>query len=88
MPVIQVCVVNQPDNLPSGAQRTQTQMQTCCWHVRPPFELLMLIVDAHLNIDTWVTHTPFCISNCRVGKPGALRSGRAFLLVIFLYKKK
>lgn len=70
-------------------------MQTCCILLAKALKLLMLTVEynAHLNTDTWVrtltythTHTIY-FNNSRVGKPGALRGGRAFLEVIATQKE-
>lgn len=72
-------------------------MQTCCILLAKALKLLMLTVEhnAHLNADTWVrtltcththTHTIY-FYNSRVGKPGALRGGRAFLEVIATQKE-
>lgn len=69
-------------------------MQTCCILLAKALKLLMLTVEynAHLNTDTWDTyihthtHTIY-FNNSRVGKPGALRGGRAFLEVIATQKE-
>lgn len=51
-----VCVMNEPNNLPCGAQRKHTYTHSRCSHVRP-LELFILIAELNTHLEHRHTHT-------------------------------